>query len=481
MKFTLALYFYTFCAIFANARQPDQVIEFFRHGARGPLFNYDPQWSKSELRMLTVTGMIEHYELGKKIAEKYPHLVASGYNPHDVYVLANYAQRTIESGMVHVSSVFRGTSSTVKESLPAGKQAGLIAKYESSLPAGESERGNYVPVHVNVVTGGSEEELIFNEVVPNICPVLTKFVQEADASTEMKEAWTIFQDPAQEANNYLSGSQKITNMDGLANAFDAFIVDMYDKRKLPGGINDTDLVESLNYGQAYFQFIQRQSKAIQRELISFNVLKAIRDHLTNFRQGNNAKKLVFLSGHDSNIYAMLSALDVITADCLLANYDDHQNGRPLTDPLCQYPRFASNLIFEFYNDTTSPEIKVYYNDMLVPLCGGKDICSYDDFMAVVKDSNGEIDSLKTWKAKCHMDNSESGQKVLVESSIEAAEESSTFLSVGIETWVFIAAACSSGILFIIGVCLLMKRKKSLPKLYSNMDGPEKEANQALEA
>jgi len=399
---SLAFLFLAICTniLQLEAAQPDQVIEFFRHGARAPLSNYDPQWSSSELAQLTTVGMVEHYYLGKTIAEKYPDLVASGYDPDDVYVLSSAAKRCINSAMVHVSSMFRGLTSTLATSSPEGLQDTLISEYTPLLPTDEADRGDYVPVKVNVVVSGTDDYLIFNGRDPTWCPNLATYRNQNMASSEMSQGWTAFQIPVQEANSYLTGSQIITSMPILCNAYDAFIADEYDGKTLPGGITDDDLIESLNYGQAYYQYILEQRQSIQKGLTSFNTFKAITDQLANFRQGNNAKKLVLLSGHDLNIYAVLSALGVISADCLLANYEDHVNNQSLSSPSCQFPHFASNLIVEFYNDTSSPSVKVYYNDAIIPLCNGQDSCSYGDFMTLVQTAGGSDGSLNTWNKNC---------------------------------------------------------------------------------
>jgi len=386
-----------FCAS-CQAALPDQVIEIFRHGARGPNNDYDPQWPQSELGQLTKTGMVEHYNLGKAIAEKYPHLVASGYNPNDVYVLSNFVQRCIESTIVQVSSMFRGTTSTVKESLPTGMQASLIAKYESLLPASEAERGDYVPIKVDIVST-EKEKLFFNGRGAGFCNKLTGFIHENEESAKMKEAWNVFQDPVVEANFQLPEGMRITSMEGLTRAFDAFIANIFDNRPLPGDISDPKLVESLNYGSAYNVYLKEHHQLIQRQLTSFHTIEGVLEQMANFRAGRNAKKLALYGGHDMNIYAVLAAFGVVTEDCLLANYESHTKNEAITDLNCQFPEFASHLIFEFYNSTSSPYVKVYYNDVLVPLCDGQESCSYSDFRVLAQNAGGN-NTPSSWDKQC---------------------------------------------------------------------------------
>jgi len=398
MQFTLAFTLVFLVAQF-QALEPDQVIEFVRHGARAPLSGYDPQWSDSELDMLTTVGMVQHYDLGRDLAEKYPNLIASGYNPDDVYALSSNVPRCIESALVQLSSIFRGLTSTLTTSSQQSKIDSLIAEYTPSLDVSESSRGDYVPVEVDVVASGSNEELVFMGRNQDYCPNLETYRAENKAGTAMSEGWTTFEPSIEEANTYLSGSQVIGSMKELYYAYDAFIADKYDSKTLPGGISDWNLVEDLNYGQAYYQYADEQLQKIQNQLTSFNTIKAIKDQLYNFRQGSKAKKLVVLCGHDKNIFAVLSAFGVISSDCLFANYDDHTNSLTPSYSNCKFPGFASNLIFEFYNTTSNPYVKVYYNNVNVPLCDGQESCSYDDFMAFLESAT-EIDSLNTWNRKC---------------------------------------------------------------------------------
>jgi len=405
--------------------------------------------------------MVEHYNLGKAFAAKYPHLVSSGYDSNEVYVVSSSSTRCIESSMVHVSSVFRGLTSTLGSSSPAGLQDSLIAKYGPLLPASESSRGNYVPVKVYVATTGTDN-LIFKGNSAYGCPSIQTYLDENAASDDMKQGWSKFQAPVQQANAYLSGNQKITNLQVLTKAYDAFISDIYDSKTLPGGISDINLVESLGYGRDFYLYTSEQKQEAQRGLTAFNTLQGIMDQLYNFRQGNNAKKLVFMGGHDSNIYAMLSSFGVLNTDCILANYEAHQSGQTLSYPNCRFPEFTSNLIFEFYNDTSNPYVKVYSDDVIVPLCNGQNTCSYDDFMAFMRTASGS-ESRYAWDTKCgnneEKNSLNTGAKVGIILGALAGASLMIGLSIGI--WVFLKKK-------VVGE-VVKSGKVSMPKEFDNSD------------
>jgi len=453
LKLQLPLLFLTICLLNLvqklqaqeQERQPDQIIEIFRHGARAPLTTFDPQWSDSQLGELTIVGMLQHYELGKSLAEKYPNLVASGYNPDDVYVLSCSRQRCIESAMVHASSMFRGKTSTLRESPQKELQESLIARYSHHLLADEAERGDYIPVEIEVVKFGSEEELIFKGRNPKWCSNIEKYRKENTKKYEMSHGWAAFQDTVKKVNKYLSADQEITDLKMTRTAYDAFEADMNAGKVLPGRMTDVHLIESLNYAQSYYLYVNEELQSIQRELASFNMLRAIMNQMENFRKGNNSKKLALYSGNDKNIFALLSAFGVINDKCLLANYEDHVHGQNLSFPNCKNARFASSLVFEFYNNTKNPYVKVFYDDVIVALCNGKEVCSYGDFKSLVRNASPEIQSLDVWNKKC-------GGNSLRESH-----------------WKMIIAVTFGGIFLIIISAWIFVKKRLWEKFKSNMN------------
>jgi len=115
------------------------------------------------------------------------------------------------------------------------------------LPSKETDRGEFVPVKVDVVSS-MEQELIFNGRNQNWCKITKKFRDENEYSAEMAKGWNTFEESTKKVNSLLPPDLQITDMALLSHAFDAFIVDLYENRTLPGNIKDTKLVESLDYG-----------------------------------------------------------------------------------------------------------------------------------------------------------------------------------------------------------------------------------------
>jgi len=382
-----------------GGRKPDQVIELFRHGARSPNGNYEV-WPDLREGQLTSEGMREHYQLGKTLSEKYSYLIETGYNLNDFYAISNDVQRCIESGLVHLTGVFRGKSSTLTgtNSPQESYQQKLIEQIDKLIPSSEKDRGDIVPIQIDVVD--STSKLIFRGNEPQNCPNLGAWGTENLYNYEAQMAWSTFLSTIEKANAKLPNYQQIYDIGSLVLSYDAIIAAIFDKRAAPGGIKDKALIKELELVFAYYIYHLEQSQEIQRHLSSFNTLDVVLREMANFREGKNPKKMVFLSGHDKNLYSVLAAFGVINKDCLLENYDSFiKVGRP-QHAQCYYPYFASNLVFEFYNDPTNPYVQFYYNDVLIPLCDGKESCDYHDFVKFVKHATGNLNGLAEYNQKC---------------------------------------------------------------------------------
>jgi hypothetical protein len=376
-------------------RKPDQVIELFRHGARSPNGDYDP-WADLERGQLTSEGMREHYHLGKTLSEKYSHLIETGYDPQDFYAISNDVQRCVESAIVHLTSLFRGKQSTLKgKGHPQESyQRQLIDQISNLIPKDE---GSLSPINVDIVD--SNTQMIFRGNEPQNCPNLGYWASTNFYSPQAQAGWDTFLDTISEVNSKLPDSQQIYDIGRLVLAYDAIIAAKFDKRRPPGGIEDEVLIKKLELACAYFIYHLEQGQKIQRQLSSFHTLDVVLREMKNFREGKDPKKMVFLSGHDKNLYSVLAAFNIVNNGCLLGNYESYVKTQKLKHSQCYYPYFASNLVFEFYNDPTDPYVQFYYNDVLIPLCNGQEKCSYNKFVQFVEDATGNNDK-NEYNRKC---------------------------------------------------------------------------------
>jgi len=394
------------CFLFVQAqnettRQPDQVIQLFRHGARAPLQAYEgSSWASSDLGQLTILGMKQQFYLGKNISELYPELVGSTYSPDNISVLADNSNRCIQSAIVQLSTIYLGKNSTLaNDSSPQEiEQYSLMQQLDDHLPESEKFSGDVVPVQVDIVD--STNEIIFLGQSSQFCPNLNTWVGENQNDARAQEIWNLFSDEIAAVNKNLS--QQITNIGEFLIFGDVLIANRAANKTIPGDVTDPILIHNLTYAFGWFTFHLNQGQEIQRQLTSFNTFQAFIDQLANFRQGQpGSKKMAFYAGHDTNLISILGALGVLSDDCLDANFKSYAEKQTLVYPNCYYPYYASDIIIELYNKTVDPYVKFYYNNVSISLCNNENAtCSYQDFVALINNVTGNASS-DVYQLRCN--------------------------------------------------------------------------------
>jgi len=389
--------------LFCLSSQPDQVIQIFRHGARGPVGDYDPSWPPQQRGQLTPVGLRQHYILGKVLSEKYPHFFGSQYDYNQVYMLSDDTQRCIQSAGAQFYGIYLGSGPALKKTYPSELavppyQDQRVQTLAASLPNVEAIGNNNIPNIVNIVD--QSNQILFQGDLFFYCPNQGHWSYENSNDTLAQEAWIIFQETAENANQYLDDAQKLKDLSDFVSFGNVLLANLADNRKLPGGINDKELIYNLTMAGTWFNFHTSNGQLIQRQLGAFNILNEVLKQLKAFKDGQDYKSVALYSGHDTNLLAILGAFGIINENCLMANFQSHiRKESQIPYPNCYFPYFASDIIFEFYNDTQNSSIKVYYNNQILPLCNGQDTCSYDEFVVFVKNATGN-NTLETYNQKC---------------------------------------------------------------------------------
>ena len=383
--------------------QPDQLIELFRHGARGPLSNYDSSWLPSQYGVLTAVGMRQQYILGKVLSEKYSDLLGAAYDYNQVYMISDTTPRCIQSALVHLYGIYLGTGPALRNDYPPELaippyEDSLVKEIADSLEDFQALPYREVPNIVNVVD--KSNAYIFQGDGSHYCPNIDKWIAENAADDVEENAWkVIFNDTIVKVNENLSEKLQLKDGSDVTGFGDLLLVNQYDNRTLPANITDPDLASNVTYAFTWFSYHLSYSQLIQRQLTAFNLVDAVLQQLANFRAGKDYNKVAFYSGHDSNVLAVLSAFNIVTEECILENFRSYVNNKTVVHPNCYFPYFASDLGFEFYNDTQTPRVEFYYNGVLIPLCDGQDSCSYDDFVFFARNATGN-NTLETFYQKC---------------------------------------------------------------------------------
>jgi hypothetical protein len=406
--------------VVTECAHPDQIVEVFRHGARGPLAGYDPSWSLDQWGVLTPVGMRQQYILGKVLSQKYSKFFQSStYNYTQIYMLTDTTPRCIQSAYAQFYGLYLGYGPSLSNSYPAQLavppyQDARVQNLAASLPNTEAIANNDVPNLVNIVD--SLNAVIFQGHDGFYCPNVAQWIIQNTNDAASQQALAIFQDTINNVNQYLDGSKKLKAPQDIVSFGDTMLANIADNRPMPGGFTDRVLINNLTAAFSWFNFHLHNGQLIQRQLGAYNLLDAVLNQLKAFRQGQSYNPVALYSGHDSNIIAMLGALGVVSEECLMANFQSYarNHSQPVPYLNCYFPYFASNLIFEFYNETDSAYVKVFYNNAVLPLCNGQESCSYEDFLVFVNNATGN-NTAESYKQKCGAKETHLIQGAVVES------------------------------------------------------------------
>ena len=382
--------------------KPDQIVELFRHGARGPIYDYDDSWNVSQYGMLTAVGMRQQYILGKVLSQKYSDLLGTAYDYNQIYILSDTTPRCIQSALIHLYGIYLGTGPALRDDYPTELavppyQDPLVKQIADQLGDTEAVPYKEVPNIVEIVDKTSG--YIFQGDTPIYCPKVAIWEIENSKDDKEREAWAIFNETFTNVNKYLDPSKQLKTADDVTAFGDTVSVDFYENKTLPGGISDPELVSNISFAFAWYRFHVWEGQLLQRQLNAFGPVQAILAQMAAYKEGVKFNKAAFFSGHDDNIYAVLAAFGVITEDCLMDNFNSYVENKTLVHPNCYFPYFASDLMFEFYNSTETAYVKFYFNNALIPLCNGQDSCSYEDFVVFANNATGNH-TLVSYFEKC---------------------------------------------------------------------------------
>jgi hypothetical protein len=99
----------------------------------------------------------------------------------------------------------------------------------------------------------------------------------------------------------------------MADLYSTVISDLYLGRLLPKNFDDYDL-KSLKFISDYYNGMLYSGNFAA--VISTPFLRLLRMNIKNVIEGNNKKKLSIFEVHESNIYPLLTTLNLTSADCL---------------------------------------------------------------------------------------------------------------------------------------------------------------------
>jgi len=402
------------------APKPDQIIQIFRHGARGPLVIYDQAWKKEQKGQLTEAGIRQEYILGRVLTNKYSHLIGEQTPINQTYILSDVTPRCIQSAFLQRSGLYNLSGKHLLTKNPEEKgtppfrdplvhQLSYVdSDLRSPVALSTSNASNNTRVvqqplikqpQIEVVSKGSAA--IFKRAHGSQCPNGNLWEKQNSGDEKSKEAWLVFKDTIDNINRHFPKYKQLRTSFGIAVFGDAMLVNVYHNMSMTAfGMDDPEAVRNFTYAYSWFVFHNEYGQEQQKQVSAFPFVDEILNRLEAFKNGaDNSKQAALYSAHDYNIYAILAAFGVISEECIMANFLSAVANETLPYPHCYFPFFASNLIFELYNQTSGAYVKLLYNNVPVPLCNSQEACEYDKFVEFARNAVGNH-THETYNEKC---------------------------------------------------------------------------------
>jgi hypothetical protein len=323
------------CANLNVAHAADKLIfalDLIRHGDRTPAFNMPKSTYKWPQGMgeLTPKGMEQEFNLGQSMRQRYItgyHLLPEHYDSSTLYVRSSDFNRTLMSAESFLFGLYPpGTGST-------------------TLP------GEFQPIPIHTLP-----KEIDNLLIPNFNQAKYDEVMAAYVFTQPDwQALTVKLQPQFAHWEQVTGMPVKNLQDVLYVADWLFISKIYNV-PAPAGLNEQDQKDIMEAGAWAFQAEMKIPQIVT--LTGARLLATISHYLHTGQEQTTKLKYVLLSGHDSSIMSVLSAMQA---------------------PVSTWPPYASDVNFLLFETPDKKYyVKISYNNqpVKIPACGGA-ICSLE--------------------------------------------------------------------------------------------------------
>ncbi len=279
---------------------------------------------------LTAKGMRQHFELGTKLRKKYIEetgLLPADYHHKSVYVRSTDIDRTLMSAQSLLLGLY-----------PLGSGPNIAHPTIEALP------GSFQPIPIHTKEATDEDVLLVHTHSPRFQDNFQKHVKNhkiwVEKNNDLKRHY---------ARWSKATGVEIDDLYHLISLGNTLFVYQSNQVPLPKDLSKKDIDQIIDAGKWAFCFMFKPepvANAVGRPLLGLVV-----DHLSKAHESNDLK-FVLLSGHDSSLLALFSAMGVA-----------------LNEP----PPYASHLSFSVYQEANKePYVVISYNDQIleVPACGG---------------------------------------------------------------------------------------------------------------
>lgn len=356
MRFTAALFLLLSITTQVHASQEKLIfaLDLIRHGDRTPLHEFprlSHHWEQG-LGQLTLKGIEQHFELGKKLREKYVYqyqLLPETYLSNTVYVRSTDYDRTLMSAQ----SLLMGLYPLVSMGGRGSSYVNLPAYHPIPIHTFPAKQDTLIPYYMD--NDAFKKYLFPKYAFPQ------KIWQE-----KIEEVKAKFKQWGEVAGVDIQSLHQVVRLG------DTLHIHRLHHAPIPQSLSREEINEIIQLG-SWAHAALFKPKEIGSTLGS-DTLANIVNYLQQASQGKSPLKYVLLSGHDSSILALLSAMRA---------------------PLNASPPYASHVNFALFEKNSGGyQVVIRFNDepVFVPACGGH-ACTLEQLQALAAEAKANIDIL----------------------------------------------------------------------------------------
>ncbi|KAL4499352.1 hypothetical protein ABPG72_006938 [Tetrahymena utriculariae] len=407
-KFLLALLAFTQAILAAQDPQGQllQVVETFRHGARYRIYNSSyPDNNQINYGELTAEGQRMHYVLGVTLQQNYANRLnfPQTYDHTFLYAKSTNVNRTIMSAYSQLAGMFplnKGLSveNTVEQFKipPFYPQLAHVNEEIYALAGGQQP----IPIHVKEQkdekqllgymdacqnakqwSKNNKDDSDWNRIKGEFQPLIDKLANDKyfelpanpdlDLISELVDTLV--------AIKWAGDTDKNNEIEVHIDGFNLPLDEMINPINFNTMWVQMNLLYTIQLHLALFKTQQQKKTSVTP---FFNELLAYFNNYLNANDSNPYFKWIMLSAHDTTIAMVAQGLNLTSWQCMELVKNQNFVSNPSSPCIYTYPGFASNIIFELYEDANKkPYVKALYNGTEQPLCGTADTFCYLDQLA----------------------------------------------------------------------------------------------------
>ncbi|EME29030.1 acid phosphatase [Galdieria sulphuraria] len=270
-----------------------QVIEICRHGDRSPLNTYpnDPKpynlWPGGP-GQLTAKGMRAHYELGRRLRQRYVDsgFLHNNFSVSEVMVLSSDTDRTLMSAYCQMAGMFPF-------------ETGPVARDEQVTALTPALPFFWQPVPIHSDVQNNDSMIKVGADCPRHEQILELLRHSQDWLSKRNESWLLLQRVAN-----ITGLEHC-DLDDLGRILDVWTCDQSHGIQVPQ--LDEDLFHQVENVTAWVYQKSYESEEVQ-QLLAGLLLEDIVSNILNRVSQRSLLKFILYSGHDTTIASVLSCL-----------------------------------------------------------------------------------------------------------------------------------------------------------------------------